>query len=65
MESPNLASNDQQALGVCLNKNTPPDEGVLAASPPDAEEVGMDSPSRVVTASTPMPKSIGAGPSKK
>ena len=42
LESLDLASNDQPALGVCLNEaNTPPKEGVLVASPPNVEEVGI------------------------
>ena len=42
VESLDLASNHQLALGVCLNEaNTPLEEGVLAASPPNVEEVGM------------------------
>ena len=69
MESPDLASNDQSALGVFLNEaNTPPDEGVLAASPPNVEEVGMGAPSRVVTDLEPPtapPKSTGIELSKK
>ena len=66
MESLDIASNDQLALGVCLNKaNTPLEEGVQAVSPPNVEEVGMGAPSRVVTALAPSPKSIDAGPSKK
>ena len=66
MESPNLASKDQLALGVCLNEaNTPLEEGVLVASPPNVEEVGMGAPSGVVTALAPSVKSTGARPSKK
>ena len=45
VESLDLASNDQPALGVCLNKaNTPLEEGVPVASPPNVEEVGMGAP---------------------
>ena len=66
MESLDLASNDQSALGVCLNEaNTPLEEGVQAASPSNVEEVGMGAPSRVVTAPAPLPKSIGTRLSKK
>ena len=65
MESLDLASSDQSALGACLNEaNTPLEEGVPVASPPNVKDFGMGAPSRVVTAPTPPPKSIGAGPSK-
>ena len=66
VESLYLASNDQLALGVCLNEaNTPLEEEVPTTSLPNLEEVGMGSPSGVVTASGPQPKSTGARPSKK
>ena len=66
VESPDLASNDQLTLGVCLNEaNTPLDEGVLDASPPNVEVVGMGAPSGVVTALAPPLKSTSTGPSKK
>ena len=66
MESSDLASSDKPALGVCLNEaSTPLEEGVLAASPSNVEEVGMGAPSEVVTAPTPPPKSTDIGPSKK
>ena len=66
MESLDLASSDQPALGACLNEaNTPLEEGVPVVSPPNVEEVRMGAPSGVVTAPTPPPKSIGAEPSKK
>ena len=66
MESLDLASSDQLALGACLNEaNTPLEEGVPVASPPNVEEVGMGAPLGVVSAPTPPPMSIGAGPSKK
>ena len=61
MESPNLASSDQSALGACLNEaNTHMEEGVLAANPPNVEKVGMGAPSGVFTTPSPLPKSIGA-----
>ena len=41
------------------------EEGVPTARPPNVEEVGMGAPSGVVTAPAPLPKSIGARPSKK
>ena len=72
MESPDLASNDQPALGVFLNEdNTPLEEGVSAASPPNVEEVRMGAPSGVVTdpkhppPPPPPPKSTSIGLSKK
>ena len=66
VESPYLASNDQPALGVYLNKaNTPLEEGVSTASPPNVEDVGMGAPSGVVIAPAPSPMSIGVGLSKK
>ena len=66
MESPDLASNDQPALGVCLNEaNTPLEEEVPATSPPNVDEVGMGSPLGVVTAPGLPPKSTGTRPSKK
>ena len=47
MESPDLASNDQPALGVCLNEANPPsEEGVPATIPQDVEEVRMGAPIR-------------------
>ena len=66
MESPDLASNDQPALGVCLKEANPPsEEGVPATSPQDVEEVRMGAPSGVVTTLAPLPKSTGTKPSKK
>ena len=66
MESPDLASHDQPALGVCLNKtDAPPGEGVLVASPSNVEEVGTCTPSGVIATSVPPPKSTSAGPSRK
>ena len=66
MESPDLASDDQQALGDCpIEANTPLEEGVPTVSPPDVEEVGMDASLGVVIASTPPPNSTDAGLSKK
>ena len=64
--SPDLASNDQSALGVCLNKENMPLEGeVLIVSPSNVEEVGMGALSGVVIAPTSPPRPIGTGPSKK
>ena len=64
--SQDLASNDQSALGVCLNEANIPLEGeVPVVSPPSVEEVGMGAPLGVVIAPAPPPKPIGAGPSKK
>ena len=66
MESYDLASDDQSALGVCLNDtNTPLEEGVPVASPLNVEEVVMGAPSRVVTATTSLSKSSSTGLSKK
>ena len=66
VESPDLASNDQLALGVCLDEANIPLEGeVPVVSPPSAEEVGMGAPSRVIIGLAPSPKPIGAEPSKK
>ena len=66
MESPNIDSDDQPALGDCpIEANTPLEEGVSTVSPLDVEEVGMDAPSGVVIASAPPPKSTGVGLSKK
>ena len=60
------SSNDQPALGVSVNEaNTPLEEGVVVASPPSVEEVGMGAPLRVATAPVPSPKPTGASPSKK
>ena len=45
VESPDLASNDQPTLRVCLNEaNTPLVKGVPTTSPPNVEEVGMGAP---------------------
>ena len=66
MGSPDLASNDQLALGVCLNEeNIPLEWEVLVVSPSNVEEVGMGTPSRVVIAPASPPRPTGAGPSKK
>ena len=64
--SPDLASNDQLTLGVCLNEANIPLEGeVLAMIPPSVEEVGMGAPSGVIIALAPPPRPIGVGPSMK
>ena len=66
MESPDLASSDQSALGVCLNEtDTPPKERVSAVSASNVEEVGMGAPSGVVLAPAPSLKPTDAGQSKK
>ena len=66
MESPDLVSHDQPALGVCLNETDAPlDEGVWDVSPSNVKEVGMGAPSRVVTTPTPPPKPTSVGPSRK
>ena len=49
--SPNLASNDKPALGVCLNEaSIPLEEEEPAVSPPSVEKVGTGAPSGVVIA---------------
>ena len=61
-----MDSNDQPALGICLNKaNMPLDGEVPTVSPPSVEEVGLGAPSGVVIAPTPPPKPTSAGPRKK
>ena len=61
-----MASNDQSALGVCLNEANIPLEGeVSAVSPPSVEEVGMGVPSRVVIPPASQPRPTSVGPSKK
>ena len=66
VESPNQASDDHPTLGDCpAEANPPSEEGVLAASPLDVEEVRVDASLKVVTAPTPSPKSIDTGPRKK
>ena len=57
MECPDLASNDQPALGISLNKaNIPLEREVPVVSPLSVEEVGMGVPSGVVTAPTSSPE---------
>ena len=51
--------------GSISEANTSLEEGVLIASPPSGEEVGMGTPLGVVTALAPPPKSIDIKPSKK
>ena len=64
--SPDLDSNDQPALGVCLNEENIPLEGeVLVVSPPKVEEVGMGAPSVVVIALASPPRPTDVGPIKK
>ena len=64
--SSDLASNDQPALGVCLNEANIPLEGeVPEVSPLNVEEVGIGAPSGVVIALASPPKPTGAGLSKK
>ena len=66
MGSPDLASNDQPTLGVCLNEaNIPLDGEVLVVSPQNVEEFRMGAPLGVVIAPKSPPKSTGVGPSKK
>ena len=66
VESPNLASNDQLALGDCPAEVNIPLEGeVPVVNPLSVEEVGMGAPLGVVIAPTPPPKPTGAEPSKK
>ena len=66
VESPDIASNDQSALGVCLNEtDTPLEEGVPIASPSNVEEVGTGALSGAITTPAPSPKSINSEPSGK
>ena len=66
VESPDLTSNDQLALGDLLNEaGMSLEEGVPVGSSPSVEEVGEDAPAGVVTASVPLPKLASTGPSKK
>ena len=47
VESLNQASDDQPTLGDCPTEaDTPLEEGVPVTSPPDVEEVGVDTPIR-------------------
>ena len=65
VESPDLASNDQSALGDCSTEANIPLEGeVPAVNPLSVEEVGIGALSRVVIP-TPLRKPTRAGPSKK
>ena len=66
VESLDLASNDQPALGDCpVEANIPLEEEVPIVNPPSVEEVGMGAPSGVVIAPAPPPKPPKAKPSKK
>ena len=61
VESPDLASNDQPTLEVCLNEANMPLEGeVPAMSPTSIEEVGMGAPLGVVISPVPSPKPIAS-----
>ena len=61
-----LSSNDQLALGVCLNEENIPLEGeVPAVSSSNVEEVGMGAPLRVVIALASPPRPTCVEPSMK
>ena len=66
VDSPHRASNDQPALGDCLNEaSVSLEEEVSVVSPLNVEEVEEGAPSGVVTALMPLPKPTGARPNKK